>query len=759
MRTIPTLAALPLAGLSLAGLPLATLPLAMLPLAMLPLAPLRRSVLRLVLLAPLALAACARPPASAYVKAGTGSGTPAAQMAIGRNSVGEACTLQATGTGQPTGTGGADVYCGSWQQPSAHVRAGGAASAGELAALAIASPWRVGIDERFLCQAPRATSILGGHPAELLTCTQRLGGWPHVAMVALVGSRAWYADGVLPAAGAMERAIGVRAGILSASAAPPSSAADALLATRLAAQAFSSGDIGQFNGLMTAGTRANLADDPAAAEAAFRAALAIQRKALGPNNPNTVTALMTLALQLSDEGRFAEAGALFAQAEQLAPQAADPTAPARLLHYRGLDALNQGRYTASLKLLRQAAAGYAALLPAAVLHPHPIGVSAVHGFGGPAGGSLSSLLPNQDLLTNPSAQSALLGLIEARRNMALVLRQLHSLPESEAMLASAATLARANGLDRPIVAARLLRTQRHHRRGLRARGAGAHRSRRRLRRLRRRVAGIEAAGGYRPAGRRHPAEPRPGGRRTAELPRGGPDPRGAARRHRTRADGAVPRRLCRRRHGGPAGRAPGAAGRDVHGRPARPGQRHQPADRRGHCAAGRKRARPESGGGDPHAARTPVRGCASSIASATRPRPPRTAAARRCRRRRSPRSTRRSTPRAPRSPMPTAPCRPRRPTTASSSSRWCRPAPCSPPCIRTRRSSQITLGPEHGWVFLLRDRRIAISRVPGGLAAMARLVHQVRAGIELTDHEPAASSTSPAHRPCTPIPWAAWRRT
>ena len=45
---------------------------------------------------------------------------------------------------------------------------------------------------------------------------------------------------------------------------------------------------------------------------------------------------------------------------------------------------------------------------------------------------------------------------------------------------------------------------------------------------------------------------------------------------------------------------------------------------------------------------------------------------------------------------------------------------------------QITLGVRHGWVFLLRDRRIAVSRVPGGLAAMGKLVRQVRAGIELT---------------------------
>ncbi len=84
-------------------------------------------------------------------------------------------------------------------------------------------------------------------------------------------------------------------------------------------KAFSSGDIGQFDGLMSAGTRANLADNPGAAETAFRAALALQQKALGKDNPNTATAMMSLALQLSNEGRYAEADAMFADAGKLVP--------------------------------------------------------------------------------------------------------------------------------------------------------------------------------------------------------------------------------------------------------------------------------------------------------------------------------------------------------------------------------------------------------------------------------------------------------
>ena len=71
---------------------------------------------------------------------------------------------------------------------------------------------------------PRATTILGNDPAELMQCTRLVGGWAHVAMVAAVNGTIWYADGVLPAARVMERSIGVLAGVMKPDAAPVSSA-------------------------------------------------------------------------------------------------------------------------------------------------------------------------------------------------------------------------------------------------------------------------------------------------------------------------------------------------------------------------------------------------------------------------------------------------------------------------------------------------------------------------------------------------------
>jgi CHAT domain-containing protein len=401
----------------------------------------------LMVLAP--LSGCQTPPPSAYVH-GTSVEHPEAQTSLGTNTAGEACVQQ------PAGDRGAEVFCGTWQQPSAHIEFGGPATTAELPGAATGGPWRSSIDARMQCEPPTRTSILGGQPALLLSCSSRAGGWPQVAMVAVVNGSLWRGDAVLPAATAMERSIGVLSGVVRPNTAPPGSQADGLLARRLAARPFSASDIGAYDQLMAAGVRANLADDPTDAELAFRSALALQRKVLGPNDPNIETTLLSLAVQLSNQGRYAEADALFAEAAPLVQRSSDSTARAQYLHYRGLHAKNEGKYDEALALLTQAEAAYAAWIPADALHASlaPHGASA--GISTSQGGGL--VRPNPELLADPRAEQAMVGLIEVRRNRALVLSKLGRNDEAEALVASSIALARANGVDQPMLSGRLYRT-------------------------------------------------------------------------------------------------------------------------------------------------------------------------------------------------------------------------------------------------------------------------------------------------------------
>jgi CHAT domain-containing protein len=395
------------------------------------------------------LAGCASPQPSDYV-----GGSPAGVegTSLGKNASGETCNQLPGDTRDSVA-----VFCGTWRQPAAHVRADGTSADTTPMSIATSGSWRETIDLRFACDTPVATSILGGEPAVMLQCRRRIGGWPQVALVVAVSGRLYQADGIPQTLPMMERSIGVLSGRVSATtvALPPSDA-DNLLAQQLAAHAFSAGDVGEYQRLMGLGARANLAENFATAETAYRASLALQQRALGRDNPDTVTALMHLALQVSDQGRFAEADALFRQADALAPRATDKAAVPRLRHYQALHALNQGHEEQALALLGTAETGYSALVPAENLQAARVtegvrlaSASSASAFAAP---------PSQSLVADPTAQSALIGLIEARRYRAIVLRQLGRPADSEAAIASAQALARANQLTVPLVSARLTRT-------------------------------------------------------------------------------------------------------------------------------------------------------------------------------------------------------------------------------------------------------------------------------------------------------------
>jgi CHAT domain-containing protein len=396
------------------------------------------------------LAGCTVPPPNAFVGGTALSASGAKGVALGQDASGESCNQLPSGV-----AGTVDIYCGTWQEPAARVRA--ATATGPIGQLATTGPWREALDLRFVCEPPVATTVLGGEPAELLRCTRRIGGWPQVALVTQVGGRAYFADGILPSMPVIERSIAVQSGRASATTTTlPPSQADALLATELAARAFSAGDVGDYERLMALGARANLAENFATAETAYRAALVLQQKALGHNAPDTVNALMHLALQLSDEGRFAEADALFKEAAPLAYRAADKSASARLLHYRALDALNQGRTQEALALLEQAGPAYAVLVPPESLRPAATSPSLQRASVG--GEATVEPLPDQRLMVDPTAQTALLGLIETYRYRAIALRLLNRQGEAEAQIAHAEMLARANQMAVPLVSARLTRT-------------------------------------------------------------------------------------------------------------------------------------------------------------------------------------------------------------------------------------------------------------------------------------------------------------
>ena len=382
-----------------------------------------------VLLFAMALAGCDAPPQSAYVVLqDTKSGT----VPVGNNAVGEACRRL------DLGGGAADIYCGEWDHPSARVRPGGAATGTDVVRLAngegSGAAWRSDIDARFACHEPRPTRVLGNAPAALLECQSRNGGFPQMALVVAAGGKVWYADTIVAAFEVTQRSIGALAGVQADAVGLGTAEPDPQLAQRLAASKFGAGDIQAYHTLMREAADANRQGNTSAAEKLYRSVIALQDKLPkvdGAENPDKATAVMSLALQLSNQGRFAEADSNFVHAEALVgPDGGDPTVPpagsdqtarARLYQYRALHLLNRNQPADALKLLDQAEKAYRVLADPALNRPA--------GSGG--------------LALDNAVVEAVFGVVDVKRNRAWTLRQLGRLPESDAEAAAAEDLAAA----------------------------------------------------------------------------------------------------------------------------------------------------------------------------------------------------------------------------------------------------------------------------------------------------------------------------
>ncbi len=399
---------------------------------------------RIALLLLTLAAGCSRPPPDAYV--GTAAAPARNAQPAGQDSKGEACTIQPGSTlpaDMPVASA-QEVYCGGWGQPAARfMRLRGNGSAEQLDALANGGLWRSWLDQRITCGAPQSVTLAGGVAARLLSCTRRAGGWPHLALVAAGAEGPVVADGVAAALPVLERlASGQAAAPAAGARAEARSAALEQAVRQLSSGAFGASDVGRYEQLMSLGRELNQAENFAAAEDSYRAALAVQERILGRDNPNTVSALMALALNLSNGGRQQEANALFERAGTLAPQAADAVSVPRLAHYRGLARLNMGEPAVALELLAQAETGYAALVPESTRR-----------------GGQSMRDADVGLLADPVAQSAVLGLAEVIRNKAVAYTRVGRAAEAPALLAESRALLHRAGLEPGLLVARSLRTE------------------------------------------------------------------------------------------------------------------------------------------------------------------------------------------------------------------------------------------------------------------------------------------------------------
>jgi CHAT domain-containing protein len=378
------------------------------------------------------------------------AGHSMATIALGSDGSGTVCMQQA----QPNSE--ALIYCGDLRQPSGRITRS-TVRAGETAAqLSRAGAWRVALERRFACGEPLIESLYGSD-AMTMDCVRRIGGWPRVAVVVVIGDTGYFGDADPAASVVLRRGIGVAAGRLSADAAAPVLVDAALVAQRAAAQAVSSHDIREFEALMIAGVRANLTENFAAAEVAFRQAAALQLRDQGPDGTARADPLLHQALQLSNLGHYAESDAVFATASQLLGASRgsllDATVVPRLALYRGLSLLNQDRAADALPLFDRAEQGFDRLAPPGLAVVRPLGAIAPRGLE-----AVVANLAEAQLFEDPISAAAVLGQISVRRSRAVALLMLHQPDQSERENQEAQRIADTHAMAQAVLEARILRT-------------------------------------------------------------------------------------------------------------------------------------------------------------------------------------------------------------------------------------------------------------------------------------------------------------
>ena len=396
-----------------------------------------------------ALYGCQSPPPEAFLSTTDKGATPSA-VPIGNDDSGHPCRYQLV-SGEGAGVASrreALIYCEPWDQPSGHVfDMADTADPARLDAVARSGPWRAYIDQRFACNAPVQTHVLGDAPAELMQCTRRVGGWPHLAVVAIVGGHVFASDAISQSAlPALERTLAT----LTGGAAPTVSAAGSevrrLIEQRLGGATFGSGDEGRFFQQLRLGDAYNNVEDPTDAEGAYREALAVQQKILGPNDPGLALTMMKLAAQLAHQGNAAEADGLLAKAEQLIANHRDALPAAQLDFYRATAAAYEGKAPEALDFARRAEAAFARLVPDAAKQMEGGGTGASGGRGALSTSGLATLLSDQSPTTT-EGRAAITGLAETMRLRATLLQYTGKLVEAAALARRTERLLAANGLS------------------------------------------------------------------------------------------------------------------------------------------------------------------------------------------------------------------------------------------------------------------------------------------------------------------------
>jgi CHAT domain-containing protein len=278
---------------------------------------------------------------------------------LGQNLGGEMCRASS----DVTDARPADIFCGDSPQSVGKLQAftlgtglpsDPMARRGVIFARAKAIGEGLAVSEQLSCGAGQFLGETGDKV--LFLCAIQSNSWPRIVLVSGAGRTIYQAEG-LPG---MLSVLGTALAVASGSRLDPAeiAAGQNTLAAKLPASVFQSSatDFSRYAQFIELARIYSGGNDFAAAETALRSALDIDTQLFGADSLPAGLAIMELALQVSNQGRFDEAAGLFRRATPIVEAATSPDARARLYSYLALDAANQRQFAKALTFARQATA-------------------------------------------------------------------------------------------------------------------------------------------------------------------------------------------------------------------------------------------------------------------------------------------------------------------------------------------------------------------------------------------------------------------
>lgn len=266
---------------------------------------------------------------------------------LGKNLAGEACRSE----GSLVPDRRQAILCGDSAQTAEAGQVSYLAAPKDQAALHTALLQAVQSRQDLNCDDPQ---WIGSGRIALRICSLKSNGWPRIRLGIVAGERLYRAD-VAPSSLPVVQAM-IAAASQAAMSADDGKAILAAVEAKLSAGAIrsSASDYESYQKNIEAARLAGAADNYAAAETNYRHALVIEEKLFGKKSEVVGQTLAELALQVSNQGKFADAAALFRRAAPLIEASSVDSVRARYDSYLALDAANQRRYADALKYARQA---------------------------------------------------------------------------------------------------------------------------------------------------------------------------------------------------------------------------------------------------------------------------------------------------------------------------------------------------------------------------------------------------------------------